>query len=131
MKQNYRHIDRNLLLGLWVLIKANQAGKSVIRLENTFLRKWWPELTIVSPSKANELVEDLKHILPFSSYHSDWHNLRILDLCAHKFPESYHREIYPVKDVPTEEQMEDALGIQWKCIMVTDYNRRTESSPYI
>ena len=119
-----------LLLGLWLLVKAGQDGKTVIRLENAFLRKWWPELTIASPSKASELSEDLKHIFPFSSYHSDWKNLRVLDLCTHEFVDSYHSTIYFVKEIPTEEQMEADLGIQWKCIMVSNYAPRTESSPH-
>ena len=130
MKQNYRHIDRNLLLGIWLLIKSSQAGKSVIRLENKFLRKWLDQ-TRISPEKINAFACDIKHIYPVSKYLTDWHHLKVLDLCAHELPQAYHNEIYSVKDVPTEEQMETDLGVQWKCIMVRDYDPRTDSSPYV
>lgn len=125
MKHNFRHIDNNLLLGLWLLIKANQGGKSVIRLENAFLKTLFQQ-SRVSDKQLENFKNDTQHIFPFQRP-LFVQSKTVLDLCTHELPEPYYREIHPVSRVPTIEQMEADLGIQWKCVMVTDYDPRTKS----
>lgn len=122
-----RHIDDNLMLALWLLVKAGHAGKSAIRLENDFLHAWFGQ-SRVSQKKVDLLVEDIKHIFPIHRLHHTHKHQTVLDLCTHAFQEEFWGALHIVYEVPSLEQMEAELGIQWKQILISDYDPRSESN---